>query len=284
MYLQVAPSKKHKPPKKRQKLEPPEVTTTLSTVSPKPEAEAPQVLALGKTRPQTRSQTAQLKTKTLSKPVEKASSPSSHELSDYEESDYENSDDEFEKFNSKSAPVREAYRKRAKGKGFKINTSEGLKALVEAAETGHPAANTHLLYRTPTTRYSALQLNSAYGTRVALGRYRLKGDKGGPRIDVSGQSVRLQQTTYKNVHGEMQLLFNLTGGVASKIPNVLNGYTVVVDKPTCADCIGFVRQAAPAELRDSTTSIDSNVGRETYDNWTNPFDGEKRNVSLKRKR
>lgn len=281
MHVQVAPSKKRKP-KKRQKLEPPE-TTTLSTASPKPEAQAPQVLALGKTRSQTRSQTAPLKT-TLSKPVEKASSPSSAELSEYEESDYENSDDEFEKFKSKSADVRKAYRERAKGKGFKINTSEGLKALVEAGETGHYAANTHLLYRTPTTRYSALQLNSAYGTRVALGRYRPKGKKGDPRIDVSGKAVRLQQTTYRNVHGEMQLLFNLTGGDASKIPNVLNEYTVVVDKPTCADCIGFVRQAAPAELRDSTTSIDSDVGREKYDNWTNPFNGEKRNVSTKRKR
>lgn len=280
MYVQEAPSKKLRP-KKRQKLEPPEVTTTLP--SPKPQAEAPKVLALGKTR----SQTA-LKSKTTAKPKKKSSpkkiSSSSAELSEYEESDYEDSDVEFEKFKSKSAKVKKAYRERAKGKNFKINTSAGLKALVEAAETGHPAANTHLLYRTATTGYSALQLNSAYGTRIALGRYRRKDDKGGSRIDVSGQSVRLQQTTYKNVHGEMQLLFNLTGGEASKIPNVLNGYTVVVDKPTCIDCIEFVRQAAPAELRDSTTSIDSNDGREAFKNWTNPFDGKKRNVPTKKRK
>lgn len=218
--------------------------------------------------------------------------PSEPELSEYEESPGYLSEPEFKKFGArekkpgrrKKLDVRDAYRVRAKGKGFPINTSSGLRSLVDAAETGQPAANTHLLYKHKDDKsYTFLQQNTATGTRVAAGRYKPKGNvPGANRINVSASSVRGAYKGLRNVHTEMHLLYIRTGGDATQIPNCLNGYTVVVDKPTCADCIEFVRSAKPDELRDNSDGIDAG-GRATFKNWTNPFDRTRRNTG-KRKR
>jgi hypothetical protein len=187
----------------------------------------------------------------------------------------------------KALPPREAYKQRAKGRALPVNTPAGLLEIVKAGETASNAgANTHLLYRGPRERtYHGLQKDTATGVRVALRRYRPRGSAGGTdHIIFDRSSAKKAYPRLRNVHTEMHLLYSLTGGDASKIPNILNGYTIVVDKHTCADCIGFMRLAAPRELRDGSAGIDSNDGRGRFDNWTNPFDRSVRNVVEKKPR
>jgi hypothetical protein len=197
------------------------------------------------------------------------SSPSSNE--DEEMSQYsqhsleENSDEELEKMGGRSKRVLEAYR------GSKhmdldegINTHEGLQKVVNTFDTAKsPAANTHVLYRNEDDdKYNVTSIGTANAVKLYLKRF---------SFEELIKNVQAVHGKGKHVHTEMHLLYQLTGGDASKINGCLAGYILVVDKAVCQDCYAYVVRANPAEVRDGTNfNTDKAATRPKYE-WSNPF-------------
>ena len=186
----------------------------------------------------------------------------------YSQHSLDDSGDEFEtNLKGKSDNVLEQYRAY---KHFEfdnpINTSDGLKEVVFKFETGgQPASNTHVLFRDKSqedSTYSFVQLNTANAVTLYLKRF----------LFVRKMVVRNNYKSKGNVHTEMALLHDLTGGNADDIAGILTGYKLVVDKPVCADCYPFVKLAAPDEVDDSTDFFKNGPStRESWSAWSNPF-------------
>ncbi len=145
-----------------------------------------------------------------------------------------------------------------------INTSEGLKERVLLFDTAkNAAANTHVLYRhEQDDKYTAVSIGTATAMKGVLKRYAFDSD----------QNVQSKFGKKQHIHAEMWILHQLTGGDVDGIPGVLEGYTLVVDKPVCASCYPYVVSADPAEVRDTTdfwtTGADQ---RQRWENWKSPF-------------
>ncbi|HWI28792.1 MAG TPA: hypothetical protein VN668_17580 [Stellaceae bacterium] len=145
-----------------------------------------------------------------------------------------------------------------------INTSAGLAAVVKTFDTGKNSnANTHVLFRAESDpKYSLVSIGTATAIRLYADRFEF--DTKDNVQKVHGKSA--------HVHTEMHLLWTLTGGDAQKIPGILTGHKLVVDKAVCADCYPFVLDAKPADVRDGTNFFAQGAGtRQSWDDWKNPF-------------
>lgn len=153
---------------------------------------------------------------------------------------------------------------------FKM-TSKILSQIVKDFETGNPGANTHVIVKDGdnTTLYQA---NTATGVKLAVGKLKFKSQ----RVAVNVASARAQKV--KNLHTEMFILYKATNGDVKKVPNILAGKTILVDKPCCKMCYYWMKKAGANVVDGTVFATTTGANRDAFV-WANPFDGARISAS-----
>lgn len=170
-----------------------------------------------------------------------------------------------------------AFRNHVKTKKPSIFKSGNLKYIVDEFETGRSGANTHILVRHG-GKATLHQANTANGVKLAIRKFKYKKN----RITIGGDNralgTRLKKilklkSKVSNIHTEMNILYEKTGGDAKKVKNALTGVDVTVDKACCKMCYQWMK-VANANVEDgSDFQKDGIDDRESF-SWSNPFTGK----------